>query len=178
MGIVHEFTPARLVMGVLSTRPDRTKELLDVLKERFGPIKEVTQPVLFSFTDYYDSEMGERPMRFFIVFEQLVDPSELARMKHVTNDVEMYFAEAGLRKINLDPGMLSADNFILATTKDRSHRVPLSDGMYAEVTLMYASGQFNALPWTYADYRSDGFRTLFKRFRQEYLQQKRLSSKS
>lgn len=178
MGAVHEFTPARLVMGVLSTRPERSEELFDVLKCEFGPIKEVTTPVLFSFTDYYDQEMGERPMRFFIVFENLVDPSQLARMKHITNDIEVQFSEDGLRKINLDPGILSADNFILATTKDRSHRVPLSDGMYAEVTLMYASGRFNALPWTYADYRSDEFRALFKRFRQDYLQQRRLSSKT
>lgn len=116
-------------------------------------------------------------MRFFIVFEDLVDPSRLAWMKHTTNDMEIRFSEDGCRKINLDPGILSADNFILATTKDRSHRVPLSDGMYAEVTLMYASGQFNALPWTYADYRSDEFRALFKRFRQDYLQQRRLAAK-
>lgn len=177
MGAVHEFIPARLVMGVLSTRAERTNELFDVLKSHFGPIKEATTPVLFSFTDYYDKEMGGRPMRFFIVFEELVDPSTLSRMKHLTNDIELQFAEDGQRKINLDPGILSADNFILATTKDRSHRVPLCEGMYAEVTLMYASGQFNALPWTYADYRSDEFRLLFKRFRQDYLQQRRLEGR-
>ncbi len=174
MGAVRAFDPVCLVMGVLSTRPDRNQELFDLLSEHFGKIREVTDAVPFTFTGYYDEEMGGRPLRFFIVFEHLFDPSVLAKLKAETNDMEKLFAEDGKRKINLDPGILSADNFILATTKDRSHRVPLSDGMYAEVTLMYANGQFNALPWTYADYRSDAFRALFKRFRQEYLQQLRI----
>lgn len=90
--------------------------------------------------------MGGNPSRYFLVFKDLVDPARLAAIKRETNDIEERFVENGGRRINLDPGILSAGSFILATTKNRSHRIPLSDGIYAEVTLIYFNHRFNALP--------------------------------
>src|SRR5262249_9136900 len=57
------------------------------------------------------------------------------------------------RPLNLDPGYLVLGKFLLATTKDQSHRVYLRDGIFAEVTLRYHAGRFEPWPWTYADYR-------------------------
>ena len=51
----------------------------------------------------------------------------------------------GGRRVNLDPGLLSLANLILATTKNRSHRIPLFDGIYAELTLLYAKKQFHRI---------------------------------
>ncbi len=169
MGDVRSFVPARLVMGVLSTCEDCHPELFSLLSEKFGPILETSEQVPFTFTDYYDQEMGANPQRFFLVFEKLYDPSLLAQAKLVTNAIEEQFKRQGGRAINLDPGLLSAANLILATTKNRGHRVPLQKGIYAEVTLIYVKGQFNTLPWTYADYGSEAFRLLFKRYRSEYM---------
>jgi hypothetical protein len=135
----------------------------------FGPIVRETSGVPFLFTDYYNAEMGVPIQRFFMVFSELVDPSRLAWIKLQTNKIEEAFMEDGLRKVNLDPGLLSADNLILATTKDRSHRIPLADGIFGEVTLIYTKGAFQSLPWTYADYKSEEFKALFKEFRNEYL---------
>ena len=59
-------------------------------------------------------------------------------------------------------------NFILATCKDRSHRIPLKDGIYGETTLIYQDHDFQALPWTYADYRSDEIRAILRSFRDTY----------
>jgi hypothetical protein len=169
MGEVKSFVPARLVMGVLSTAEDFLPELFSLLSEKFGPILETSEKVPFTFTDYYNHEMGSTPMRFFLVFEKLYDPSLLAEAKLITNELEEHFKKEGGRTINLDPGLLSAANLVLATTKNRSHRIPLQKGIYAEVTLTYEKGQFNALPWTYADYGSEVFRLLFKRYRSEYM---------
>ena len=108
--------------------------------------------------------------RFFIVFKELINPEELATIKIKTNLVEDSFASIDGRRINLDPGILSLSNFILATTKDRSHRIPLSKGIYGEVTLLYKDKKFQALDWTYADYRSEKFEELFKKYREEYKQ--------
>jgi hypothetical protein len=55
--------------------------------------------------------------------------------------------------LNLDPGLLSLGKFMLATTKDQAHRIYLRDGIFAEVTLHYHAGAFEAWPWTYADYQ-------------------------
>jgi hypothetical protein len=175
MGKIGQFEHQKLVMGVLSSDETLCERLNKTLTQSFGPVQEESQHTPFVFTDYYDEEMGQKPVRYFMVFENLVDPSTLAKLKIETNRIEQVFAKKGNRIFNLDPGLLSAGSLILATTKNRSHRIPLIDGIYAETTLIYYGHRFNALPWTYADYKSEVFCTLFKRYRSEYLAQLRLS---
>lgn len=169
MATAKAFTPCSLVMGVLSTAAERHSELLSVLEKDFGPVLRESAHMEFSFTDYYDSEMGARPDRFLLLFENPVDPERLADIKTRTNEIEMLFADGnGNRKINLDPGILSLSSFILATCKDRSHRIPLRNGIYAETTLIYQNRDFQRLPWTYADYSSDEVRSVLREFRSAY----------
>lgn len=170
MGAIHSFKPVGLFMGVLTTHPELRDEVVGLLEARLGPVWTQSTPFPFSFTDYYDEEMGGRPERCFLLFKNLVDPSTLAQIKIFTNSVEEKFlTEGGGRKVNLDPGLLSAGSLILATTKNRSHRIPLNDGIYAETTLIFYKGQFNALPWSYADYASDPVRALLKQYRSMYM---------
>ncbi|MCX7030905.1 MAG: DUF4416 family protein, partial [Spirochaetes bacterium] len=58
MGTAHPFIPEQLVMAVLSSRPGRLPEVRETLEERFGPIVFASDPVPWSFTAYYDREMG------------------------------------------------------------------------------------------------------------------------
>ncbi len=169
MGAQRAFPLTRLVIGVLSTSEDSYPELFSLLEKQFGPILEMSEPVTFTFTDYYNKEMGGTPQRFFLVFERLYDPSLLAEAKLFTNKIEEKYTREGGRTINLDPGLLSMINLILATTKNRPHRIPLKEGIFAEVTLLYEKGGFLALPWTYADYGSRAYRLLFKRYRSDYI---------
>jgi hypothetical protein len=171
MGKVNQFELQRLVIGVLSSSEAQHGCLIETLVQSFGPVLQESEPVPFSFTDYYDKEMGQRPLRYFVVFENLVQADSLSSIKLKTNAIEKTFAFEGNRKINLDPGILCAGSLILATTKNRSHRIPLQDGIYGETTLIYYDHCFNALPWTYADYKSEPFRSLFKQYRSEYLSQ-------
>ena len=167
--MAREFQKCALVMGILSTSEDRREEITEILIKNFGPIEQQSPVLDFPYTDYYDSEMGSRPVRYLLLFRNLVDPSTLSDIKTQTNNLEKQFADAnGNRKLNLDPGILSLSNFILATCKDRSHRIPLKDGIYAETTLIYQDHGFQILPWTYADYRSDEIRTILKAFRDTY----------
>ena len=169
MATAKEFQKCALVMGVLSTAEEHREDILSVLEKEFGPV--LTQsPVLdFPFTDYYDSEMGGRPVRYLLLFRNLVDPCTLAPIKTATNGIEKAFTSSdGGRRVNLDPGMLSLSSFILATCKDRAHRIPLRDGIYAETTLIYKNRDFRSLEWTYADYRSDEVRAILRDFREKY----------
>jgi Domain of unknown function (DUF4416) len=97
-----------------------------------------------------------------------VDPADLADVKRATNGIEDAFREDGDRKLNLDPGLLNLSRFVLATTKDHAHRIPLRDGIYAEVTLVFAHGEFRPLPWTYPDFRSEPVRAALKEIRGRY----------
>jgi hypothetical protein len=112
--------------------------------------------------------MGPEIQRFFVSFGRLVDPSTIARIKLETNSVEDAFREEDRRKVNLDPGLLCLSRFTLVTTKDNAHRIPLSDGIYAEVTLIYHKGSFQPLEWTYPDYRSAGYLAILNEVRTLY----------
>lgn len=162
------YDKSMLFMGVLSTRgfPSSLEKKLESL---YGPILLRTEPFPFDFTDYYVSEMGEGIARFFIAFSALIAPDSLADVKTVTDEIEKEYSEDGKRKINLDPGLLTEANIILATTKNRSHRIAIGRNLYGEVTLIYQNHRYNALPWTYADYRSEKVQEMLISFRKEYL---------
>lgn len=155
-------------MGILSTRgfPDSIREKL---VDSFGPISYISPSMPFTFTDYYNPEMGEGIERFFISFSRLISPDALADAKTITNAIELDEAVDGNRKINLDPGLISEASVILATTKNRAHRIAIGHNLYAEVTLIYQNHGFVSFPWTYADYRSDDVQTILIKMRKDYL---------
>ena len=168
MAEAREFQRCALIIGVLSTLESQHDRLIAVLEDNFGPV-DMHSPVLdFSFTDYYDAEMGGRPVRYLLLFRNLIDPSALADIKTLTNELEKQFSLDGNRRINLDPGTLSLANLVLATCKDRSHRIALKDGIYGETTLIYQDHDFQRLPWTYADYSSEQVRSILRSFRARY----------
>ena len=168
MSTVRPFVPEQLVVAVLTSRPGRLPEAREALEGHFGPVCFASDPVPWSFTTYYDREMGPGIVRLFWAFDRLVDPSRIAQIKRQTNGIEEAFREDGGRKLNLDPGLLSLSRFVLATGKDGSHRIPLRDGIYAEVTLVFEHGEFRPLPWTYPDYRGEGCRSVLKAIREGY----------
>lgn len=147
---------ALLVVGIIS----RTRELLagcePVLEQEFGPIAARSEALGFDFTDYYEREMGKALVRGWVAFHNLVGQDELPDFKLATIELENRFRDENRnRRLNLDPGLLTLHNLVLATTKTHSHRIYLRDGSYAEVTLRYESGAYHPLPWTYPDYRTD-----------------------
>lgn len=164
-----EYESVLLFTGVLTTRgfPERLRKALE---DEFGPIDIISPSIDFSFTDYYVPEMGEGIERFFISFRNLVSPDSLKDAKLFTNRLEKEWEEDGKRKINLDPGTLSAASVILATTKNRSHRIAIGSRLFAEVTLIYQNKGFVSFPWTYSDYRSEEVQRVLLEFRKSYLE--------
>lgn len=159
-------------MGVLTVDPASLDRILSELTNLYGPVAEMSEPVPFTYTDYYDREMGAKPYRLYLSFSDLVDPSRLSEIKNQTNGLEERLrADSGNRSVNLDPGLLTSSSLILATCKNRSHRVPLANGIYAELTLMYQGKEFRTFPWTYADYASEPVKRLFSAWRLTYLEQ-------
>jgi hypothetical protein len=173
MGIAGTYTSEKLVIGVLSSLLGRGDELQALLVEQWGGIDFSSDPIPFTFTEYYDREMGPRIVRTFSSFQRLVDPSCLAQVKLRTNTLEDRFRVGGLRRVNLDPGLMALSRFVLATTKESAHRIPLSDGIYAEITLLYSKGGFRALDWTYPDFRSAAYLAALNKIRALYKAQLR-----
>jgi len=171
VGDIRPYTPEKLIAGILTTRPDQLKELEYMLVREFGPVDYRSSMMPFTWTDYYNAEMGTGIQRIFLSFEKLVSPDRLSEIKVRTNQLEERFLEEENRKINIDPGLLSLGKLILASTKDNAQRIPLSLGIFAEITLIYTRKQYRPLPWTYRDYQSPEYLKVLHAIREIYKQQ-------
>ncbi len=173
MGLITPPRPVKLIAGLLIFRPEENKErLFQRLAERFGPIDKATSGRGFEETDYYEKEMGAPLMRYFIAFARLVFPDALPDVKRATNDLENEFSNGrGGRAVNIDPGILTLQNLVLATTKNFTHRIYLGKGIYADLTLIFQKGAYHPLPWTYPDYRNGQTRAFFLEVRETYKDQ-------
>ncbi|HPQ70697.1 MAG TPA: DUF4416 family protein [bacterium] len=162
--------PVLLVMGVLHQPEFDLLPVTRRLERNFGPMQQMTEPINFRFTDYYEKEMGARLQRRFLMFTQLIDPARLPKIKLATNVIESDFAGPnGKRRINLDPGYLNAAHLILATGKNYAHRPYLGHGIFADLTLMWQDKRYQNLPWTYPDYADASTHEVLTEFRRYYL---------
>lgn len=126
---------------------------LNAMEALLGATDVASPPLAFNFTRYYEPEMGAPLWRLAVSFEALTSPERLVELKHFTASLEQRLAHPdGRRRVNLDPGMLTADHLVLATGKKSPHRVYLGRGVYADLTLIYRDAHFASLPWTYPDY--------------------------
>jgi len=172
MGSDSPYQPHKLVVPVLYGSRMSAQETDHLVAETFGPVDSRSPQIDFIFTHYYDTEMGRPITRVLYSVAELVDPAELAALKHRSNVVEGKTALAdGRRVINLDPGLLSLSRFILATTKPSGHRIPIGQGMHAEITLLFQRGSFQPLEWTYPDFRSPAYQEWLLAVRRDYHRQ-------
>lgn len=136
----------------------------------------------FDMTNYYEAEMGGDLIKQIFAFEPLRDPQELADWKLLTNQWEIDFKAANTypedRPVNLDSGYLTLAKFVLATTKDRDHRLYLRDGIFAEVTMSYSGGRWRTHPWTYPDYQTEPAMNFLNAAREELKSQFRAVAKA
>lgn len=139
------------------------------LSEKFGNIVLESAVIPFDFSAYYDKEMGEGLLREWVLFDTPIKQEKIANIKNTTRVIEREFSIDGNRRINIDPGYITLSKVVLATTKDCAHRIYLKDDIFAEVTLMFYKGKWQAQQWTYPDYRSDAAMEFFERCRKVML---------
>ena len=149
------------------------EEVIPRLTGMFGPTDWVSPGLPFDRTRYYEKEMGWPLHRRFISFMELVSPADLAEIKLRTNDVEKNCRVNGKRRINIDPGYVALERLVLATGKNYTHRIYLSRGIYADLTLIFQRGSFRPLEWTYKDYADEKVIGFFNDVRGRYKNQLR-----
>jgi hypothetical protein len=160
--------PARLVVSILAARSSCFEEIRQELVGSFGPVADMVGPMDFDYTNYYDEELGSPINRWLLAFEDLVDCGRLMEIKELTNTMEQTYTVCGKRKVNLDPGLLTLGNFVLATGKNNAHRIYLGVGIFADLTLVYRSGSFRRLEWTYPDYADPSMISILNTIRESY----------
>lgn len=167
-----DWCQARFQIDDISKIPEHINSIVEenlsqLLKFRLK-IDFKSEIINFDFTNYYNEEMGEKILRYWISFEPVIELTQPYKIKHLTNDLEQqYFSdEAGNRKVNLDPGYVEGSKLVLFSTKNYSHRIYLDEGIYAEVTLIYKHSKFEILPWTYPDYKTESAIKFFTQVRE------------
>jgi hypothetical protein len=144
--------PAKLVIGLFTKERALFEALVDELGSHFGPLDLVSPWMPFDYTSYYEQEMGRPLFRRLVVFKSLIAQIDLAGIKLRTNRLEDRYTQNERRRVNIDPGYLLNERFVLASGKNFSHRIYIGDRIYADLTLIYQRGAFEKLPWTYPDY--------------------------
>ncbi len=175
MGAIHDFEREKLIIGLIYNDTEVYERAVKMLTDEFGPIDDESERFSFSreFSDYYDEELGGEGMRVIFSFRDTVAPDRQAEIKTRTNAIEAELSRDGKRKINLDPGFINHGRLMLATTKCAGFRIPLSGGIYTELTLFYARGEWHKLPWTYRDYQSEKVQKFLTRVRASYLKERK-----
>ena len=157
MAAIQYVEPVVRICAVISQFSEARQWGLVRLQDAWGPIAHQTDPMPFQAGGFYDAAMGTDLLKVLVAFEQLCDPVGLADWKLATNQWEIEFSDQTPfpvpRPLNLDPGYVTQAKLVLATTKDRDHRIYLAEGIYAEVTLYFNQGQWKSRPWTYPDYQ-------------------------
>ena len=159
---------AKLVIGAFSAEPALIAEAAHALEDLFGAIEMISPWFEFDYTDYYYPEMGRPLRRRMFIFKKLVAQGSLADIKRRTNALEQHTCEGARRRINIDPGYLLKERFVLATGKNYTHRIYIGQGIYADLTLIFQNGGYQPLPWTYPDYADQSMRVFLSLVRQRY----------
>ena len=170
MSELTEPVKANLTISVMFRDDALLAEIKGILEKKYGETDAVSKVYDFSsISPYYDPEMGCDIKKTVFSFKEPVPRDLLKDVKLFCVELEKKYSENGSRLVNLDPGLVTLENFILATGKNYSHRIYLGSGVFAEVTLMF--GKKNAvkeLPWSYRDYLYEPARSFLLEVRELY----------
>ena len=163
-----EAPDVKLICAVTYASDIDLDEVITSLEGAFGLTDGRSEAINFNHTDYYTEEMGKDLKKIILSFEHPFKADNLWLAKRTANDIELIYKVNGKRKVNLDPGYLELSKLVLASTKNFSHRIYLNQGIYGEVTMLFADNKFIKLPWTYPDYLDDEFQAFLLKTREMF----------
>jgi len=177
MSKAKSFKKRKLITGLIASRPEVFHRTEDELQNLFGPIDTESSFFDFNYTDYYSKQMGGVPLnRKFLSFEELIKPERLSEIKITMNHLENKIKKSlhsPHRIVNIDPGILNSSSLIMATVKDFAHRIPLRDGIYGHLELLFGKNDIRNLDWTYPDFKKGIYHSFFWKVRKKYIEQLR-----
>jgi len=155
---IRTVEPVVRFCAIISRHQELRDNAVELIAADWGKPVIVSPELDFESGGFYTETMGADLKKRLVAFEGFVDPAELAGWKCQSNGWEAKlaaeFSHQELRPLNLDPGYMSQAKLVLATIKDRDHRVYLRDGIFAEVTLTYVGKQWRHHRWSYPSYRT------------------------
>jgi hypothetical protein len=169
MSTLKEPKPVKLIFSVIYNQSANLEAVKYKLTAKFGEIDYESSHLTFDHSDYYRNEMGDNLNRKFFSVKNLIKREEIVSIKQSTTELEKQYLINDKRTINVDPGYIAHEHFILATGKGFAHRPYLGNGVYADVTLIYSHNDYQSLDWTYPDYSETTVKNILKHLRKIYI---------
>lgn len=158
MAKTRPIEPVIRFIAIIAGAPEVEAWAFRQICHQWGESVDKTEPFPFIAGGYYTAEMGPDLRKTLVALGEPCDPGGLADWKVQTNAWEWEAAEefrgGAARPLNLDPGYITQAKLVLATVKDRDHRLYLGKGIFGEVTLTYTAKRWIDHRWTYPDYRT------------------------
>lgn len=162
-----------LIVAHFSRYPEALSWSQKELSARFGQVVIGSELFPFEETTFYNRTMGDNLQVQLLCFSELISPEQISLIKNFSNELEKKYKNQThhleSRPINIDPGYITSSKLVLASTKDASHRIYLTKGIFAEPTLAYMNGHWKSFDWTYPNYRRTDYQAFLDKCRQIYL---------
>lgn len=126
------------------------------LVRKFGPVRAESAEFDFTkFSEYYVPEMGRKQKKRYVVFERLFDRPGLADARLFTQKLEQRLSKRGKRFVNIDPGYMTKDAIVLASLKERGHKIYLGRGVFADLQAIFGRNELRAFEYTFEDLKAN-----------------------
>lgn len=142
-----------LFIAVMYSSEDLLDKAKKELIQKYGKIKAESNPYNFSFTDYYEPEMGKNLKKIFLIFEKEISEQDLAGIKFFITEIEKKLSIDEKRTVNIDPGYLSETELVLATFKEKSFKEKIHDKVWVHKVLEFDNSKIIQFFHTFADYK-------------------------
>lgn len=168
-----KIVPVLGFLGLIFSPAWKPEALIRQLSECFGPLGMTSSVFDFEFTSYYQTEMGPGLSRLFCAMPRLVPADALLQVKEKARRLEAGLSREGRRTVNIDPGYLDAFKVVLLSDKYSGRKIYLGQGCYADVTLRFSSGTWQAVERAFPDFCDSRYGGYFLGLRAAYLDEMR-----
>ncbi len=162
---------AQLLAFVLQPGPEWLPEVIDALERTWGSIRHRGKLFAFDQTPYYTPEMGEGLYRGVISFEKEIPPETIALEKERSNALELTMAQAAhpeARRVNIDIGYMDLDKVVLPSYKRGPFKLYAGGGVWLDMLLTYAKGQFHPTAWAFEDFKRNPYQHDLQLIREKF----------
>ena len=160
---------AKLIAFVIAPQNSLKDAWLSAIADKFGTLEHKGEFFPFCKTDYYKAEMGENLHRGVISFEGLVEPENIGTYKNKAIELENCLTNGtGGRILNIDIGYMDSDKIVLPSTKRGPFKLYGGGGIWLDMILTYAKGDFKPTEWAFADFKENPYKRDLLLIREKY----------
>ncbi len=161
--------PAKLIAFIIAPQNSLKATWLFAIADKFGTLEHKGEFFPFCKTDYYKTEMGENLYRGVVSFEGLVEPENIGICKNKAIELENCLKnETGNRTLNIDVGYMDSDKIVLPSTKRGPFKLYAGSGIWLDMILTYAKGDFKPTQWAFADFKENPYKRDLLLVREKY----------